>query len=243
LSVNTTVEGSKEIVDGENYPAFPIVPLFANEYKQSALVGLREGIDCYDLIKSGFCDDLSDAAQIYWILQNAGGMSEVDLARFVERLKTTHAVNVDDGVSAEAHTTEVPFESREALLDRISKDLYRDAMALNVQDIITGATTATQIRAAYELLTEKCDRFEYFIRDFIDKILFLADTSDEEPTFTRSFVINKEEEIRSIVEAASYLSDDYVTKKILTILGDIDLADSVVNAVKADALGRLSIDE
>jgi hypothetical protein len=158
-------------------------------------------------------------------------------------LKTTHAVNVDDGVSAEAHTTEVPFESREALLDRISKDLYRDAMALNVQDIITGATTATQIRAAYELLTEKCDRFEYFIRDFIDKILFLAGISDEEPTFTRSFVINKEEEIRSIVEAASYLSDNYVTKKILTILGDIDLADSVVNAVKADALGRFSIDE
>lgn len=243
LSVNTTVEGSKEIVDGENYPTFPIVPLFANEYKQSALVGLREGIDCYDLIKSGFCDDLSDAAQIYWILQNAGSMSEVDLARFVERLKTTHAVNVDDGVSAEAHTTEVPFESREALLDRISKDLYRDAMALNVQDIVTGATTATQIRAAYELLTEKCDKFEYFVLDFIDKILSLAGISDEEPTFTRSFVINKEEEIRSVVEAASYLSDDYVTKKILTILGDIDLVDNVVNAIKSESFNRFSIEE
>lgn len=242
LSVNTTVEGSKEIVDGENYPAFPIVPLFANEYKQSALVGLREGIDCYDLIKSGFCDDLSDAAQIYWILQNAGGMSEVDLARFVERLKTTHAVNVDDGVSAEAHTTEVPFESREALLDRISKDLYRDAMALNVQDIVNGATTATQIRAAYELLTEKCDKFEFHVLDFLDKILFLAGIENEKPTFTRSLIINKLEEIQAVEASATNLSSEYVTRKILTILGDADKADDVIKEMQADEINKFSIE-
>lgn len=242
LSVNTTVEGSKEIVDGENYPTFPIVPLFANEYKQSALVGLREGIDCYDLIKSGFCDDLSDAAQIYWILQNAGGMGEVDLARFVERLKTTHAVNVDDGVSAEAHTTEVPFESREALLDRISKDLYRDAMALNVQDIVTGATTATQIRAAYELLTEKCDKFEFHVLDFLDKILFLAGIENEKPTFTRSLIINKLEEIQAVEASATNLSSEYVTRKILTILGDADKADDVIKEMQADEINKFSIE-
>lgn len=242
LSVNTTVEGSKEIVDGENYPTFPIVPLFANEYKQSALVGLREGIDCYDLIKSGFCDDLSDAAQIYWILQNAGGMGEVDLARFVERLKITHAVNVDDGVSAEAHTTEVPFESREALLDRISKDLYRDAMALNVQDIVTGATTATQIRAAYELLTEKCDKFEFHVLDFLDKILFLAGIENEKPTFTRSLIINKLEEIQAVEASATNLSSEYVTRKILTILGDADKADDVIKEMQAEEINRFSIE-
>lgn len=242
LSVNTTVEGSKEIVDGENYPTFPIVPLFANEYKQSALVGLREGIDCYDLIKSGFCDDLSDAAQIYWILQNAGGMGEVDLARFVERLKITHAVNVDDGVSAEAHTTEVPFESREALLDRISKDLYRDAMALNVQDIVTGATTATQIRAAYELLTEKCDKFEFHVLDFLDKILFLAGIENEKPTFTRSLIINKLEEIQAVEASATNLSSEYVTRKILTILGDADKADDVIKEMQADEINKFSIE-
>lgn len=242
LSVNTTVEGSKEIVDGENYPTFPIVPLFANEYKQSALVGLREGIDCYDLIKSGFCDDLSDAAQIYWILQNAGGMGEVDLARFVERLKITHAVNVDDGVSAEAHTTEVPFESREALLDRISKDLYRDAMALNVQDIVTGATTATQIRAAYELLTEKCDKFEFHVLDFLDKILFLAGIENEKPTFTRSLIINKLEEIQAVEASADNLSSEYVTRKILTILGDADKADDVIKEMQAEEINRFSIE-
>lgn len=235
------VDGT-EIYDFENYPTFPIVPMFANKYRQSALIGIRQGIDCYDLIKSGFANDLDDAAQIFWILQNAGGMSETDLARFVERLKTVHATNVDDDVTAEAHTTEVPYESREALLERIAKDLYRDAMALNVQDIVNGATTATQIRAAYELLTEKCDKFEFHVLDFLDKILFLAGINDEEPTFTRSFVINKLEEIQAVESSATHLSQDYVTRKVMTILGDADKADDVIKEMQAEEINRFSIE-
>ena len=46
--------GGVEIYNEENYPSFPIVPLFANPQHQSELEGLREQIDCYDLIKSGF---------------------------------------------------------------------------------------------------------------------------------------------------------------------------------------------
>jgi len=235
------VDGT-EIYDFENYPTFPIVPMFANKYRQSALIGIRQGIDCYDLIKSGFANDLDDAAQIFWILQNAGGMSEIDLARFVERLKTVHATNVDDDVTAEAHTTEIPYESREALLERIAKDLYRDAMALNVQDIVNGATTATQIRAAYEMLTEKCDSFEYFVLDFIDKILSLAGIENEKPTFTRSLIINKLEEIQAVESSATHLSQDYVTRKVMTILGDADKADDVIKEMQAEEIDRFSIE-
>ena len=48
-----TQADGEEIMDGENYPSFPIVPLWGSELKQSTLVGMREGIDAYDLIRSG----------------------------------------------------------------------------------------------------------------------------------------------------------------------------------------------
>lgn len=238
--VSETGIGEKEILDGENYPTFPVIPLFANEYRQSAIVGLREGIDCYDLIKSGFADDIDDASQIYWILQNAGGMNETALARFVERIHTTRAINLDDGVSAEAHTMEVPYASREAILDRISKDLYRDAMALNVQDIISGATTATQIRAAYENLDIKCDEFEVRIKKFISQILSLANVEDV-PTFTRPYIINRNEEIQTVVMASAHLSADYVVTKILTLLGDADKIDAVKEQLIGDTASRFPV--
>lgn len=230
-----------EIYDGENYPTFPIVPLWGNSHHQSELIGLQEQIDCYDLIKSGFANDVDDASQIYWVIQNAGGMDDVDLAKFIERMKTVKAAVVEDGgAKAESHTIEVPYVSRETLLDRLAKDLYKDAMALDIENIASGATTATQIKAAYEPLNSKCDDFEYCIRDFIDGILTIIGVEDESPTFTRSMLVNTQEEIQTIVAAATYLDNEYVTRKILTLLGDGDQADEILNRINEEALERLS---
>lgn len=63
--VHETVADGSEILDGRNYPNFPIIPLWGNEEHQSELTGLREKIDGYDLIQSGFANDLDDLSQIY----------------------------------------------------------------------------------------------------------------------------------------------------------------------------------
>lgn len=225
-----------EIMDGENYPAFPIVPLWGNPQHQSELVGLQEGIDAYDLIKNGFENDL-DNAQLYWIIKGAGGMDDADLAQFLQRLKFTKAAAPMDGQEVETQTVEIPHEAREKLLDRIKKDLYEDYMALDLQGIASGAATATQIRAAYEPMNTKADQFEYCILDFLYGILALAGI-DDEPTFTRSMLVNTSEEITTVVAAAQFLADDYVTEKILTILGDGDKAQDVLKQMDADELSR-----
>lgn len=228
LSIHSTdAHGEEEIYDMENYPTFPIVPLWGNQAHQSELVGIREGIDAYDLIKSGFANDLDDASQIYWIIQNAGGMDDIDLSRFVQRIKTVKAAVVDeDGARAESHTMEVPYASREALLDRLRSDLYDDFMALDTKIVYGGATTATQIRAAYEPLNSKADLFEYCVIDFVQGILLLAGIEDD-PTFTRSMIVNTQEEIEKVLQSADHLSTQYVTGKILSLLGDADKYEDV----------------
>ncbi len=242
LKTRTTKADGTEIYDFDSYPGFPIVPLWGNQDKQSELVGLREQIDCYDLIKSGFANGLDDASQIYWVIQNAGGMDDVDLATFVNRMKTVKAAVVEDtGAKAEAHTIEVPYQSNEVLLNRISADLYRDAMALDTQEIANGAVTATQIKAAYEPLNSKTDEFEYCVHDFLGRILELAGITDESATFTRSMLINQTEEIQGVLQAGQNLPEDYVTRKLLTILGDGDLADELIEQMHADELSRMNI--
>lgn len=227
-----------EISDGGNYPGFPIVPLWANKAHQSELTGLREQIDCYDLIKSGFANTVDEASYVYWAIQNAGGMDDIDLSKFVERMKTVHAAVVeDDGARAEAHTMEAPYASRQALLERLERDIFKDAMALDVEHIASGATTATQIRAAYEPLNEKTDGFEYCVNSFIMEILTLAGIEDD-PTFTRSTIINVQEEVQTVLSAASNLGEEYVTKKVLTLLGDGDKADEIIEQINADELQR-----
>lgn len=242
VTVGTSEADGMQIYDGENYPTFPIVPLWGNPYHQSELVGFREQIDAYDLIKSGFANDVDDASQIFWILQNAGGMDEVDLAKFINQIKRVHAAVMEDGgAHAEPHTMDVPYESREALLTRLEHDMYKDYMAFNPEVISGGAVTATQIKAAYEPINNKADQYEYCILQFIQGILELAGIEDH-PTFTRSMIVNVTEEVQTVLLAASALDADYVTRKILTLFGDADKADQMLQDIDKGEMQRFAED-
>lgn len=196
----------------ENHPSFPFVPLKHNRRMTSMLEGLREQIDAYDLIKSGFANDVDEANMIYWLIENAGGMNDVDIAQFLERLHKLHTavVDGDDGAKATPQRIEAPFEGREVYLKRLRADLYEDAMALDTAVLSAGNVTATQIQAAYEPLNEVSDLFEYRLIEAIHGLLTLAGLPIEDPTFTRSQIANQTEQTQNVMLAASKLDDETV---------------------------------
>ena len=221
-----------EIFNGENYPTFPIVPLYANAEHQSEFEGMQAHIDCYDLIKSNFANTVDDASLIFWTIQNAGGMDDIDLAQFVQKMKTVKAAAMQDGQTAEAHTITIPTESSEALLDRLRKDMFRDYMALDTDDL-ANATTATEIKAKYTQLNLKADLFEGQVTKWIKGLLAVAGV-DDDPTYVRSMLVNQTEEIQNIVSSGEYLPQDYATERILTILGDADRVDEVLKMMSRE---------
>lgn len=227
-----------EILDGQNYPGFPIVPLF-NVNRQSELVGSRETIDAYDLMASALINNIDDANLIYWVIRNAGGMDDIDDQKFVQRLKTIHVAHLEGDEEVDQHQIDVPFQASEVALARLRSQLFDDFMALDVKEISGGAATATQIKAAYEPLNSKTDLFEYQVTEFIEGILSLIGI-DDEPTYTRSLIVNQQEMIQNLVTANSYLSQDYITRKVLEVLGDTDKADEVAGQIIADDMSRFS---
>lgn len=227
------------ILDGDNYPGFPIVPLW-NVNRQSDIVGNRGTLDAYDLMISGLINNVSSGEFLYWVLTNCDGMSDTDVAKFIEQLTVTHFAkmdNTDEGSKAEAHKAEVPFEASAEALDRLTAQLYKDFMALKVEDISAGSVTATQIVAAYEPINQRTDQFEYQVTEFIQGILALAGIEDE-PTYTRSQMSNQSEMLDMVLQCAEYLDDEYVTTKILTLLGDADKVKDVLKRKDAEAADR-----
>lgn len=213
VEASSEVDGT-EILEYQNYPGFPIIPMYGNRARQSELVGKREAIDCYDLIKSGFADTVDDASIIYWTISNAGGMDEIDMARFKETMRRIGVGLVDDdGAKAEAHTLTIPVEAREALLSRLSDDLYRDFQMLDTTKIQGGQKTATEITAAYQQMDNKVDEFEYCVGDFLYQLFALIGI-DDEPTFTRSKIVNQLEQTQMVLMAAQYLDDETILSKL-----------------------------
>lgn len=213
VEATSEIDGT-ELLAYQNYPGFPIIPMYGNRAKQSELVGQREAIDCYDLIKSGFANTVDDASVIYWTISNAGGMDEIDMARFKESMRRIGVGLVDDdGAKAEAHTLTIPVEAREALLSRISDDLYRDFQMLDVTKLQGGQKTATEITAAYQSMDNKVDQFEYCVIDFLQALFEIVGIEDE-PSFTRSKVTNQLEQTQMVLLAANYLDDETILNKL-----------------------------
>lgn len=213
VEATSEIDGT-ELLAYQNYPGFPIIPMYGNRAKQSELVGQREAIDCYDLIKSGFANTVDEASIIYWTISNAGGMDEIDMARFKESMRRIGVGLVDDdGAKAEAHTLAIPVEAREALLSRISDDLYRDSQMLDVTKLQGGQKTATEITAAYQPMDNKVDQFEYCVIDFLQALFKIVGIEDD-PSFTRSKVTNQLEQTQMVLLAANYLDDETILSKL-----------------------------
>lgn len=239
IKTRTTAFDGTEIFSGENYPTFPIVPFFGIN-KQSELMGRREQIDCYDLIKSGFANTVDEASLIYWTLTGAGGMKDIDLVKFVERIKTVHAASLGQGQTAESHAVETPYASREALLTRLRDDLYEDFMAMDYKNVASGSVVTAQIDAAFANLDLKADDFEFNVIDFLQGILAVLGIEDD-PTFTRNKIVNANEQIGTLLQAREYLDSEYLTKKILVLLGDGDLADEILKRLDAEDMDRINM--
>ena len=112
-------------------------------------------------------------------------------------------------------------------------------MALNTDDLSSRNATATEIKAAYEPMNSKADDFEYQVLDFLDRLMQIAGVEDK-PTFTRSYIINVQEEVTTVISAASFTGDEYTTTKILTLLGDGDKAEEIIKQQEADEIARFS---
>ncbi len=238
IQIVKTSEADGEVIsDGRNYDGFPIIPFF-NTNKQSDIVGNQGTIDAYDLMQSQLVNNVSRGELIYWILKNCGGMNAAEDAKFIENLFLTHVAHADgdDGASVDAHSVKVPYEASAEALDRLEKQLYKDFMALNVEKITSGATD-DQIQSAYEPLNQKTDDFEYNVTEFINGILSIAGINDV-PSYTRSQMSNQTEVIDNVLKSSEYLDSEYITKKILTVLGDSDKAQNVLQRLQAEEVDR-----
>jgi hypothetical protein len=218
--VTKTQADGEQLTGGENYPTLPIVPLCGSELKQSTLVGMREGIDAYDLIRSGLANDLTESAFIYWLVNNASGMTDKDKAELLQELRTKHmGVTESDGngngTSITPYTQDVPHEARTAYLDRIKAGLYEDFGGLDVHTIAAGSTN-DHIDAAYQPLDENADDFEYQVIEFVQGLGGLQgiEEADATPIFKRNRISNQLEQTQMVLAAGTYLDDETVIRHL-----------------------------
>ena len=236
--VRTDAEGFT-VTGFENYSTLPVIRMKGSELYQSTLVGMRAYIDAHDLIFSGFANTLQDCAEIFWIIENCGGMTDDDLREFLRKLNRDHIATADtkgmgvESSSLKPYVQEVPFESNMACLERIDKEIYEGFGALDVTTISAGVKTATEIDAAYQPLDEAADDFETQCTDFLQQLLALLGIEDN-PKYKRNRICNQLEQTQMVAMVAQYLDDRAVLEHLPWITVD-EVADIMARKDLEDA--------
>ena len=219
--IEHTEIGGDEIVGEENYSGMPVIPMWGSRLHQSTLIGMRSAIDSFDLIRSGFANDLTDCSEIYWIIENCGGMTETDLARFRDRLKITHIAEIPTGADANVtpYTQEIPYNARQAYLTDIRNGIYEDFGGLDVH-AVNADSTNDHLEAAYQPMDENADDFEYQVIKFVQQLLKIAGLPDVIPQFKRNRISNQREQVEMLMLEADYLDTETILNKLPNITVD-----------------------
>ena len=239
VRVQETAADGAEIVGESNYGALPIIPLFGSKHKQSTLVGLRPKIDAFDLVQSGFANDLEECAEIYWIVSNAMGMDDDDLFKFRDRLKLNHIAVADtDNSAITPYTHEVPKDARKTFLQDIRASMYEDFGVLDVHTVEAGSTN-DHIDAGYQPMDQEADDFEYQIILYIRRILEFMGI-DDTPQFKRNKISNQKEQTEMLAMVADILDKKTLLTKLPFIT--VDEVDTILANLDREEGGRYEIE-
>lgn len=213
-SVTVTKDAAGEMITGaSNYGALPVVPLYANaEHRSELTPSIKAKIDAYDRISSDYVDNLDKTNDVFWVLNNFGGTLS-ELQEMIAMIRSTGIIaNQSDGVggnsTAQPHAFEVPYQARQTSLQLLEKELYKDYMAVNMDEITGGSLTNVAIRTATANLNLKADRYEWQVFRFVQQVLALLGIQTEQISFKRQTIANETEITQNLVSLSEFIDDE-----------------------------------
>ncbi len=238
IDTNTMEKGNEYT---HNFETVPFIPFYNNNLSTSDLKNIKQLIDTYDAVYSGFVNDLEDIQEIIFILS---GYTGTDLSTFLHDLKKYKTVKLDDdegkpGLSS--LTIDIPVEAREKLLTMTRKEIFEQGQGVDPQPDSFGNKSGEALKFMYALLELKAGLAETEFRLGFGELIraickFLNDECQSiTQTWTRTSIRNEKE----LAEIASNSVGIISQKTILKNHPWVEDADLEVKQIEEDQAKEL----
>lgn len=217
---NTTKPGE---VQQLGWGRVPFVIIKNNSKCTTDLDNIKTLIDAYDLVVSGFCNDLLDFDKLVYVIKNfmgligkpgdlQAGISEIAMA--VKNIHEHGLILTDDKGGADTIKAEIPVEAKKEFLK-----MTREAIFYLGEDVDTSsesfinAPSGWAIELRYVPLDQKADRtisqvklalkdFYWFVTKFINmKYKKNFDSAGIVTTFNKTIITNKLEMVQLLAQS------------------------------------------
>lgn len=200
----------------------PFIFFKNNDDGQNDLNDIKELIDSYDKVYSGFVNDLEDIQEIIFVITNYGGEASSPI-EILKEMKDAKIINVESegaedksGISTLA--IEIPVEAREKLLTITRKAIFEQGMAIDPDPQNFGNSSGVALGYLYSLLELKTGLMETEFRVSFNRLIrailkFHGRSADTiEQTWTRTRVSNDAELADIASKSRGIVSDETIVQ-------------------------------
>ncbi len=184
----------------------PFIPFPNNAEGSNDLNDVKELIDAYDKVYSGFLNDLEDIQEVIFILT---GYEGEDLDEFLQKLKKYKTVKLEGDEEGKSGlstlTIDIPIEAREKMLAMTRKSIFEQGMGIDPDPQNFGNSSGVALSYLYSLLELKAGLMETEFRPGFGKLVRAicrhvgVEVGNIVQTWTRTSVRN-ETELASIAQ-------------------------------------------
>lgn len=202
--------------------AVPFIPFFNNDEGTDNLKDIKELIDTYDKVFSGFVNDLEDIQQIIMVLTNYGGEAD-RIGELWEEIKQKKIILLesegkDDGSGVSTLGIEIPVEARKEMLSITRKAIFEQGQGIDPDPQNFGNSSGVALKYLYSLLELKTGMLETEFKIGFSKLI-RAICSHEGlageriiQTWTRTSVSNDLELADIASKSKNIISDETIVK-------------------------------
>lgn len=232
---NPLPDNNNEMIHGMG--RVPFIKFKNNYYESSDLKPVKDLIDAYDKVLSGYVNDLEDIQQVFMTLK---GYEGEDLDHFREMLRHYKIIKLesDDEVQGDLDmkSIQIPYEARNSLLDLLRKRIFEDGQGIDPDPQNFGNSSGVALKHLYDNLELKSSQIEMYFRPGIEQLIrAIADYHGFKPayinqTWTRNIPVDEE----AVVNMVRNLSGLISTEDQIALLPFIDDPQTAYEKLKAE---------
>lgn len=196
--------------------AVPFIPFYNNSLHTGDLPMVKDLIDAYDKVVSGFANDIDDVQEVIFVLREYGG---ADKEEFIRDLKLKKVIKIEGDGGADTIRAEIPYEARGAFLDRTRKQIFVSGMGVDPDPQAFGDASGVALKFLYSLLELKAGMMEAeFRRGYAELVRAICRFKGlEEPkkiiqTWTRNAIQNDLETAQIAQQSTGVISRRTILK-------------------------------
>ncbi len=150
----------------------PFIPFFNNAEGGNDLEDIKELIDTYDKVYSGYLNDIEDIQEVIFVLSGYEGES---LAEFLHKLKKYKTIKIDGDDTGKGGldtlTVDIPVEAREKMLAMTRKAIFEQGMGIDPDPQNFGNSSGVALSYLYSLLELKAGLMETEFRSGFSRLV------------------------------------------------------------------------